>query len=60
MIIDGSLQASLLRPVCIRLFTSRRDDADDPVDDAEPSCAGGQTYPPQATCRACSSMCRLR
>ncbi len=35
MIIEGSLQASLLRSVVISLFTWRRAETDDPFDDAE-------------------------
>lgn len=60
MIIEGSLQASLLRSVVISLFTWRRAEADDPIDDAERFGWWGDTYPTQANDRIGSRLWLLR
>ncbi|MBI6783413.1 MULTISPECIES: phage GP46 family protein [Pseudomonas] len=60
MIIEGSLQASLLRSVVISLFTWRRAEADDPFDDAERYGWWGDTYPAQANDRIGSRLWLLR
>ncbi|WP_024658148.1 phage GP46 family protein [Pseudomonas syringae USA007] len=60
MIIEGSLQASLLRSVVISLFTWRRAETDDPIDDAERFGWWGDTYPTQANDRIGSRLWLLR
>lgn len=60
MIIECSLQASLLRSVVISLFTWRRAEADDPIDDAERFGWWGDTYPTQANDRIGSRLWLLR
>ncbi|MEE4677833.1 phage GP46 family protein [Pseudomonas alliivorans] len=60
MIIEGSLQASLLRSVIISLFTWRRAEADDPFDDTERFGWWGDTYPAVANDRIGSRLWLLR
>ncbi len=60
MIIPNSVEASLIRAVTISLYTWRRSEADDPVDDEERFGWWGDSYPAIADDRIGSRLWLLR